>query len=235
MPDIAVTIPIVKRAVDRLLRYLNQTVVDFPVIDADERWSYARLIAITLDVGKCQCKLDAQSGTRRLCGKPAHDLSAWTADGDISPELSIFQAVCGQNQLRPVAVSQGMLFPFLQDDWGLKLVKVGFKRCSQNHLYEGSTCPYEHREVFNPIQHEIRAKDWLVIVGTYKANVPYWACGNGRHAHYYSQQYCRQMTPDIPMSHHLTTHDCCPLEQCERFGQRHGQNGTLLWCRTSFI
>jgi hypothetical protein len=146
-------------------------------------------------------------------------------------ELFIFQAVAGQNTLKAVAISQGMLFPFLEDELQLKKVNVGFKRCSENHYYEGSQCTKEHQEKFEPARHPVHFKEWLVIAGVYQVGPPQWACGRGRHAHYYAQTYCGQNPGPL---RHGRQHDCCPLEDCPNFGTKHGQRGTTLWWRASF-
>lgn len=235
MPDMDEILPIVKAATKSLFRYLDDHAAGFPKVDTDDRWGYAREIAIKLVEGKCKCgPRDEKKDQRQICVRPGqHDLAKWDSEKTLA--AFIYKAAIGPTGLQAVSIRQGMLFPLLHDDLQLRLAKVGFKRCDMNpkHHYEGSGCPYDDSQ-FDPTATEVFAKDWLVKDGAYEAGPPQWACGRGRDAHYYVQRYCRQVTPEIPLRHGMQE-DCCPLETCPRFGNQHGERGTVLWWRATFV
>lgn len=139
------------------------------------------------------------------------------------------------------SVQQGMLFPLLREEHGLLAVKVGFKQCAIcGNRYEGTTCT-DCDDLFDPATTSVKARDWLIIKGVYTTEGNrWWACGTGRGAHYYAQQYCVEVLvinpemypdPSYRLQHGSNEHDRCPLENCERHGHRHGLKGTTLWRR----
>jgi hypothetical protein len=230
---------LVKAAVHKESRWLTTEVEGFPFISRDERWSYARHIAIMLVEGKCNCG-------RENCAAQ-HDLSQW--DPQERTLLSfIYRAVIGPAGLQANSIQQGMLYPLLHEDYGLSVVKVGFKLCPADactreaRKYEGTTCPYCGRP-FDPATIPVLALDWLVIEGVYVAGQRWWACGIGRKAHYYRQQQCEDPLTDNPhtypkpsyhVQHGTDGHDRCPLANCSASGQRHPLRGTTLWIRAKF-
>jgi hypothetical protein len=55
MPEIFDLLPHVKKAMNRLRRWLRVYVEELPSIAPDEWWSYARRTAIMLVEGQCRC------------------------------------------------------------------------------------------------------------------------------------------------------------------------------------
>lgn len=234
MPNILQVLPLVKKAVNKLRRWLVNSIEEFPQIEADDWWSYARLITIMLVERQCNCG-------RANCARE-HSLTQWDP-AERTLESFIYRAVIGPAGLRPNSIAQGMLYPLLREDHGLLVVKVGFKQCAHDaKLYEGARCLACNRP-FDPATALVKALDWLVIQGVYVEDVHWWACGKGRKAHYHAQNHCRQILvsnpdkypePSYLLQHGDAQHDCCPLASCPRRGQEHGQRGTTLWQRKAF-
>jgi hypothetical protein len=191
----------------------------------------------------CQCRAQrAENEKSDPCARTKrHALSHWQAQEN-SLEQFIFRAVIGSSGLQTNSITQGMLYPILRDEYGLLNVKVGFKKCPHDETkYEGMTCP-TCGQPFDPSITPVNAVDWLILQGSegYVTGPRWWACGGGRQAHYYAQNYCSELMVDNPqrypkpgfrLRHNSTTHDACPLQSCPRHGNRHPLRGTTLWLR----
>ncbi len=239
MPEMFDILPHVKKAVNRLRRWLKNFVEKPPHITSAEWWSYARETAIMLVEGQCRC------GRANCCSQ--HDLAQWDPQ-ERSLESFIYRAIIGRAGLQPNSIAQGMLYPLLREDYGLIVAKVAFKQCArepcmqEHRRYEGSTCPY-CGQGFEPSITLVKAIDWLVIQGVYVAGPRWWACGTGRQAHYYDQDHCHESLVDNPdtypepsyhVQHDASVHDGCPVTHCPAYGQQHGLRGTTLWQRAAF-
>ena len=207
-------------------RFLEENVDGFHRLGEAECSIYARLLAGLLVDGQCGCG-------HASCDR-SHTIQRWNAQR-FSLRSFVSRAIRGPLGLQANSVQQGMLFPYLQRDYGLHVVKVAFRQCQNEDctyrisqlehkkkadpraLYEGPVCPH-CATPFDPQNTPVLAKEWLVLPGEYIEDPHWWGCGRHRRAHY------------IP--HALAqTNKVCILTHCPRTGRRLSQRRTVLWRR----
>jgi hypothetical protein len=169
-----------------------------------------------------------------------HNLAAFPASGLKKLEAFIYRAVIGSRGLLANSIVQGMMFPFLRDEWNMRAVPVEFHQCHNDSCqkqYEGNTCPYCD-SAFAPDTTKVVGVDWLVIEGVY-VPVRRWRCGEKKTTHFYRQQLCHEEVvgtfPEVAYHVvHGTEHDRCLLQDCPHGNPRHPERGTTLWVRAEF-
>jgi len=244
---IFLVLPLVQQAVRKTYRWLEDNVAGCPRNSATWR-EHAEYLTVMLVLGQCYLKRHCQA-SQKVC-QAQHHLAAWDSASQ-KLESYIYRAVIGPTgQFMTNSLAQGMLFPELGMDWQLRVGLVEFKQCAQcGRLYEGGSCPYDDSP-FAPTTTRVIGKDWVVLEQVYLP-VRRWRCGEGRSAHYYVQDHCREVEeeyqdryPDVSYhtvhfvhaalpraGHACKEHDYCPLSE---HAQSHPQRGTALWIRAQF-
>jgi len=222
--DVLDLVPLTSRSVERLYTAWLQPYIQGLSIEPADRKAYANHLVLTLTGDlPCACR-------RRLCSKQ-HTLAALPTSGK-TLRAFVFRAIIGPVGLKTVSIAQGMLFPYLHQEYGLRVGLVAFKRCPQpacQQCYEGATCPY-CQTPFQPDNTAIISVERLVLAGE-RGYLPvqYWRCGSGVHTHFYPQ------TLGQGGGEHASTHDCCPWQGCPQGNPPHGQRSTTLWVRAKFL
>lgn len=191
-------------------RWIGAVLVLIRMVEAASRWavlrllmrqtssetirSWAELIAVELMKDRCQCGQHVKACKEKkqhLCCRPEHKLSSWDP-GVARLRAFLAQAVRGsaKSSLQAGAFSVSMLYPVLQQDYGLRVATAEFKICHNCHadliadavrngrepeigkleegLYEGHICPkcgQPARAPANglPLAYHRARTNWLII------------------------------------------------------------------------
>jgi len=240
--------------VNQLCYWLQENVKGIEPIPREDRNAYSLHADVILS-GDMQCPCG-----QTFCGQQ-HNLAAQPGSG-LTVRQFIRRAIIGPIGFVANSISQGIIFPYLEEDYQLQCIQVELKECDNPKCaglsqrkddekksavrYRGTGCP-RCGTSFDPVKTKVVGVAWLVKKGVY-VPVSRWGCppGAGRQKHYYEQILCRtETTVDFPENgeaaerhrviHGRDKHDCCPWEGCEVNNPRHPQRATTLWIPATHI
>jgi len=140
--------------------------------------------------------------------------------------------------MRAKSFAEGMLFPFLRDEHGLRAGLAEFKRCPPcGRNYDGDRCPPPCNTLFDPTTTWGVGVDWLFVEGVYLP-VRRWRCP--KCGNLFPQDHCREEQSieindegEEEICYHVghgQKHDYCPLDHT-----RHPKRGTEVWRRAEYV